>query len=149
MDVKECMSTKVCYCTPNSSVKDVAKLMCDNHVGCIPVCNDNNCVVGVITDRDVILRSIACDKDVCKTKVSDIMTCNPCCCSPDTSIEDATKMMTNNQIRRIPVCNNNNEIVGMLTLGDLAQHNNTVGTNQVCYTMENICNCNGNVKNAE
>lgn len=55
MNVKDCMSTKVCYCTPENSVKDVAKLMCDNHVGCIPVCNDNNCVVGVITDRDVIL----------------------------------------------------------------------------------------------
>ena len=149
MDVKDCMSTNVCYCTPNNTVKDAAKLMCDNHVGCIPVCNDNNCVVGVLTDRDVILRSIACDKDVCATKVSDIMTCNPCCCTPNTTIEEATKLMSNLQIRRIPVCNSNNQVVGMLSLGDLAHYDNEVGKNEVCNTLGNICNCNGNTKNAE
>lgn len=149
MNVKECMSTKVCYCTPNSTVKDAAKLMCDNHVGCIPVCNDENCIVGVITDRDVILRTIACDKDVYQTKVSDIMTCNPCCCTPDTTIDEATKLMSGLQIRRIPVCDNNNKIVGILSLGDLAHHDKEVGTDEVCYTLENICKCNGNTKNAE
>lgn len=149
MEVKECMSTKVCYCTPQSSVKDVAKLMCDNHVGCVPVCNDDNCVVGVITDRDVILRTIACDKDACNTKVTDIMTTNPCCCSPETKIDEATKLMSNLQIRRIPVCDNNNKIVGILSLGDLAHHDKEVGPSDVCATLENICKCNGNTKNAE
>ncbi len=149
MNVKDCMSTKVCYCTPENSVKDVAKLMCDNHVGCIPVCNDNNCVVGVITDRDVILRSIACDKDVCNTKVTDIMTCNPCCCTEDTTIDEATNLMSKFQIRRIPVCDANNKIVGILSLGDLAHHDGEVGKAEVCATLENICKCNGNTKNAE
>ncbi len=149
MDVKDCMTTNVCYCTPNSTVKDAAKLMCDNHVGCIPVCNDNNCVVGILTDRDVILRTIACDKDACQTKVSDIMTCNPCCCEPHTSMDDATKMMSDLQIRRIPVCNSNNQIVGILSLGDLAHYDKQVGENQVCNTLGSICNCNGKNKNAE
>ena len=149
MDVKDCMSTKVCFCTPNSSVKDAAKLMCDNHVGCIPVCNDENCVVGVITDRDIILRAIACDKDACKTKVTDIMTCNPCCCSPNTTIDEATKVMSNLQIRRMPVCDSNNKIVGILTLGDLAHHDKEIGAKEVCNTLENICGCDGNTKNAE
>ena len=148
MNVKECMSTKVCFCTPNSSVKDAAKLMCDNHVGCIPVCNDDNCVVGVITDRDIILRSIACDKDVCKTKVTDVMTCNPCCCSPNTTIDEATKVMSNLHIRRMPVCDSNNKIVGILTLGDLAHHDKEIGAKEVCNTLENICGCDGNTKNA-
>ena len=149
MDVKDCMSTNVCYCTPNSYIKDTAKLMCDNHVGCIPVCNDNKCVVGVITDRDVILRTIACGKDVNNTKVSDIMTCNPCCCTPETSINEATKMMSDLQIRRIPVCNNNNEIVGILSLGDLSHYEDEIGKNNVCNTLGNICSCNENNKNAE
>ena len=149
MDVKDCMSTKVCFCTPNSSVKDAAKLMCDNHVGCIPVCNDDNCVVGLITDGDIILRSIACDKDVCKTKVTDVMTCNPCCCSPNTTIDEATKVMSNLQIRRMPVCDSNNKIVGILTLGDLAHHDKEIGAKEVCNTLENICGCDGNSKNAE
>ena len=123
--------------------------MCDNHVGCIPVCNDDYCVVGLITDRDIILRSIACDKDVCKTKVTDVMTCNPCCCSPNTTIDEATKVMSNLQIRRMPVCDSNNKIVGILTLGDLAHHDKEIGAKEVCNTLENICGCDGNSKNAE
>lgn len=149
MDVKDCMSTQICYCTPNNNVKDVAKLMCDNHVGCIPVCDDNKQIVGVITDRDVILRTIACNKDVKTTPVSEIMTCNPCCCTPNTTIDEATKLMSDLQIRRIPVCDINNKIVGILSLGDLAHHDKEVGTKEVCNTLENICNCNGNTKNAE
>lgn len=149
MDVKECMSTKVCFCNQNSNIKDAAKLMCDNHVGCIPVCNDENCIVGVITDRDIILRSVACDKDVASTKVTDIMTCNPCCCKPDTKIDEATKLMQDLQIRRIPVCDCNNKIVGILSLGDLAHHDNEIGAKEVNATLENICKCHGNTKNAE
>ena len=145
MKVKDCMCNKVCYVTPTSTVKDCAKLMCDNHVGCIPVCDDTNTVVGLVTDRDVILRSIACDKDVNSTPVSDIMTCNVCCCTPDTDIEQAEKLMSQNQIRRLPVIENN-KIVGIITLGDLAANQN-VNTQSVCDTLENICGCDD--KNAE
>lgn len=149
MNVKECMSSKVCCCTPNNTVKDVAKLMSDNHVGCIPVCNEQNCVVGVITDRDIILRSIACEKDACNTKVSEIMTCNPCCCTPETSISEATKLMSDLQIRRIPVCDTNKKVIGMLSLGDLVHEDKKIGEENVCITLENICKCEGNTKNAE
>ena len=93
MKVKECMSLNVCYCNPESTVKDAAKLMCDNHVGCIPVCDNNKNIVGVLTDRDVILRTVACDKDSTTTTVSEVMTCKVCCCKPETDINEATKLM--------------------------------------------------------
>ena len=80
MDVKDCMTKNVCCCTPNTNVAEVAKLMCDNHIGCVPVCDEDNKVVGVLTDRDVILRSISCNKDVNTTPVSEVMTCGVCCC---------------------------------------------------------------------
>lgn len=149
MKVKECMSLNVCSCTPNTTVSDVAKQMCNNHVGCIPVCDDNNNVVGLLTDRDVILRTIACDKDAKTTPVSEIMTCKVCCCNPDTDVNEATKMMSDLQIRRIPVCDTNNKIVGILSLGDLAHNDTKVGKSQVCNTLENICDCGANTKNAE
>lgn len=149
MKVKECMSLNVCSCTPNSTVSDAAKQMCNNHVGCIPVCDDNKNVVGLLTDRDVILRTIACDKDAKTTPVSEIMTCKVCCCNPDTDINEATKMMSELQIRRIPVCDTNNKIVGILSLGDLAHNDTKVGKGQVCNTLENICDCGANNKNAE
>lgn len=149
MDVKDCMSKNVCCCTPETNISDVAKLMCDNHIGCIPVCDTNNCVVGVLTDRDVILRTISCNKDAKTTKALDVMTCGVCTCKPDTTVEEATKLMSDYQIRRVPVCDQNNKIVGILSLGDLAHYDHEVGKQEVCTTLENICNCGKNTKNAE
>ena len=65
------------------------------------------------------------------------------------TIDEAEKLMSGLQIRRIPVCDTNNKIVGIISLGDLAHHGKEVGTEHVCNTLENICNCNGNTKNAE
>ena len=73
MKVKDCMCYEVAYLTPESTVEDCAKLMCNKHVGCIPVCDNNKTVVGLVTDRDVILRSIACNKDIKTTPISDII----------------------------------------------------------------------------
>ena len=146
MKVNECMSSKVCFCSPEATIKDVAKLMCDNHVGCIPVCDNNQAVVGILTDRDIILRSIACDKDVASTSVSDIMTTKVCCCTPETSIEQVTGLMSEQQIKRIPVISNN-KIVGMLSLGDIANNQN-ITSQELGNTVENICNCD-NKNNAE
>ena len=149
MEVKDCMSKNVCQCTPTTNVADAAKLMSDNHIGCIPVCDDKNQVVGLVTDRDILLRTVCCNKEAAQTPVSDIMTCKVCCCTPDTTIDEATKLMSDLQIRRIPVCDTNNQIVGMLSLGDLAHHDHEVGEEEVCQTLENICGCGENAKNAE
>ncbi len=145
MKVKDCMCNQVTYVTPESTVKDCAKLMCNKHVGCIPVCDNNNNVVGLVTDRDIILRSIACDKDTNQIPVSEVMTCNVFCCKPEDEIYEAENIMSTNQVRRLPVIENN-KIVGIITLGDLTKNQN-VSTEGVCNTLENICNC--DEKNAE
>ena len=80
MKVKDCMCTDVCCVKPETTIRDVAKLMSQNHIGSLPVCDTNNCLCGIVTDRDIILRSIACDKDVKTTPVSDIMSTNVCTC---------------------------------------------------------------------
>lgn len=145
MKVKECMCSEICYCKPDSTINQVAKMMCENHVGCIPVCNDENCVVGILTDRDIILRAVACDKDANNTKVRDIMSCNTICCDSNSELTEASKMMKEQQIRRIPVTENG-KIVGILTLGDLAK-NKQINKNFVGETAECICGCDN--KNAE
>lgn len=146
MKVKDCMCNEVCYVTPNNTVCDCAKLMCNNHVGCIPVCDETKNIVGLITDRDVILRTVACEKDATKTPVSEIMTSKVCCCTSDVDIKEAEDLMCKYQIRRLPVVDDNNKIVGIITLGDLAKNNN-VNNESVSNTLENICKCND--KNAE
>ena len=137
MKVKDCMCGEVCCVKPETKVYEIAKLMNDNHIGCVPVCDQNNCIVGMITDRDIILRSIACDKDVKNTPASEIMTCNVCTCNQNDDIWDAERKMATNQIRRIPVVDNN-KVIGILTLGDLAA-NEAVDESELCDTMECIC----------
>ena len=139
MKVKDCMCKEVVFVKPDCSTEECAKLMCENHIGCLPVCDNSNKIVGLITDRDILLRTVGCGKEIKNTPVSDIMTCNVTWCSPETNVTDAEKVMGNNQIRRIPVMENN-KIVGILTLGDLAA-NKRVNTNEVCETLENICGC--------
>lgn len=147
MKVKDCMCTDLCYCNPDMTVTEVAKLMNNNHIGCLPVCDNNQNVVGLVTDRDIALRCVACDKDGKTTPVSEIMTSSVCCCNEDTELTDATKMMSDLQIRRIPVIENN-KIVGMLTIGDLAKNQN-ISSEHVGDTFEQICKYGHNSKNAE
>lgn len=148
MKVKECMCNDVCCVKPETKIQEVAKLMSENHIGCIPVCDENQCICGIVTDRDVLLRCVACNKDTNQTPVSDIMSCNVCTCKEDDEIKNAETKMGQNQIRRLPVCDDKNKVVGILTLGDLAQNDQEIGKQQVCSTLENICDCQKN-KNAE
>ena len=145
MKIKECMCGDVCYCNAETTIEEVAKIMCNNHIGCIPVCDNEKNVIGILTDRDIILRHTASGKDASTTKVSDIMTCNTSCCESEASINEAIDTMIKCQIRRIPVTENG-KLVGILTLGDIAKNKN-IENNLVGQTIECICKCND--KNAE
>ena len=148
MKVKDCMKNNVYFVKPETNVQDVVKLMADNHIGCVPVCNDNNGICGIITDRDILLRCVACSKDVNTTPISEIMTTKVCTCTENENINEAQNKMGTNQIRRLPVCDENNKLVGILTLGNLSQNDSEIGRHEVCDTLNNICNCDEN-KNAE
>lgn len=145
MKIKDCMCDSVVWSTPDTTVRDCARIMGEQHIGSMPVCNQNRNVVGFVTDRDILLRAVACDKDINTTKVSDIMSTNVCCCDVNHEIDQVTNLMSENQIRRVPVVDNN-KIVGIVTLGDLAKND---GITYVCVgrTYENICNRNN--RNAE
>lgn len=149
MKVKDCMCNDVYWVKPETKLNEVVKLMSQNHVGCIPVCDENNCICGIVTDRDILLRAVACEKDTKNCQVSDIMTCDVCTCKEDDEMTNAETKMAQNQIRRLPVCDKNNKIVGILTLGDLAQNDRELGKQVVCTTISDICNCNGQTKNSD
>lgn len=142
MKVKDCMCDEVCCVKPNTTLTQVAKLMGQKHVGCIPVCDDNNSICGIVTDRDILLRAVACEKDIKNCMVSDVMSSNVCTCTQEEEMTNAQSKMAQNQIRRLPVCDNNNKVIGILTLGDLAQNDQEIGKQEFCSTVESICNCN-------
>ena len=142
MRVKECMCDYVIVSKPSDTIENVAKLMNDNHVGCIPICDENDAgrVVGFVTDRDIILRSVACGKDAKNTKISDIMTANVIKTTPDTEIDEVTEVMSKNQVRRVPVIEDN-KIVGILTIGDIAK-TQCISKDELGATIEKICGWN-------
>lgn len=146
MKIKDCMECNVYYLKPENTVQECAKMMSDNHIGCVPVCDSEDNIVGLVTDRDIILRSIAWDKDVKTTPISEIMTTKVCCCNKDVEIKEAQELMSQNQIRRLPIVDDDNKIIGILTLGDLAKSDN-VNNKEVSDTLETICKCDH--KNAE
>jgi CBS domain-containing protein len=140
MKVKDCMNKGVVWLNPDSSVGECARLMDEQHIGSVPVCDQNKQVVGLVTDRDILLRAIAHNKDINNTKLSDIMTTNVYCCDVNTDIEQVTKIMSENQVRRIPVIEKN-EITGMITLTDLSR-SEQVSDFKFATTYDNICNYN-------
>ena len=146
MKVKECMCNQVWAAKPETTIYDIAKLMQTNQVGCVPICDNNNNMVGIITDRDIVLRGVVCEKNTKTTPVSEIMTTKICYCGPDDDVYDAECKMSQNQVRRIPVVENN-KVVGILTLGDLAHWTKEIGKQEVCNTITNICSTEGQVKN--
>lgn len=117
MKVMDVMTRNVATVNRNDSVEKAAELMSEHNVGSIPIC-DNNKVVGVITDRDIALRSVAKGSDN-NIKVGDIMTSNPVVANKEMDIHDAARIMSERQIRRLPVEDNQN-IVGIVSLGDIA-----------------------------
>lgn len=147
MKVRECMCNQVECVKPEATVCDVAKLMLNKHIGCVPVCNANKKIVGLVTDRDLILRTLACEKDMKHTTVSEIMTTNVYKTTPEADTKEASKIMCDCQVRRVPVVEND-QLVGIITLGDLANNQN-VSPEEVTITVEGICKCGGNVQNAE
>ena len=146
MKVKDCMCRDVFYLTKESSVEDCAKKMEEYHIGCIPVCDTNKKMVGIVTDRDIILRAVACSKDAKTTPLSEIMTKKVCCCLESDEVNIIENKMSNEQIRRIPVVNDSNQIVGIISLKDLCTNEN-LNNISAGKTLENICSC--DKKNAE
>lgn len=117
MHLHEVMTTDVTCCTPQDPVSQAAMHMKQLDVGSIPVC-ENDQVLGMVTDRDIVLRCVAENKPI-TTPVQDIMTTNVTTGAPEMTVDDAAHMMSDKQIRRLPVVENG-QLVGIVAIGDLA-----------------------------
>lgn len=119
MRVKDLMSTTVTCVRPETSIEQVAKQMKQENIGSIPVCNDRGEALGIITDRDIVIRSVSNISNEKKT-AKDIMTKNLICAEPNMDTHEAALLMAKYQVRRLPVLENN-KIVGMLAMADIAR----------------------------
>ena len=118
MKVKDVMTKNVTFVNPTTTISETAQLMQMHNVGAIPVC-DQSGLLGMITDRDIVIRTVAHGKSPQQTQVKDVMTSSVTTVTPDMDMDDVAKRMACSQIRRLPVIENNT-IVGIVSLGDIA-----------------------------
>jgi CBS domain-containing protein len=122
MKVKEIMSPEIRGVRTNTTLQNAAEQMRVLDVGSLPVVSpDDNRVMGIVTDRDIVVRAVARGQDVSNEKVGDVMSSPLVCCHQDDQIEDAATAMKAKRVRRLLVLNEKNQPVGIVSLGDLAQ----------------------------
>lgn len=119
MKLQEIMTTNVITIEPNSTALEAAKIMQSHNIGFIPVYNQDKKVLGVITDRDIVVRCIANTDNPATTHIQNIMTTNVIYAEPTMDGDGAARLMAQHKIRRLPVIQND-KLVGIVAIGDLA-----------------------------
>ncbi|QEK11779.1 CBS domain-containing protein [Crassaminicella thermophila] len=120
MKVRDLMTKEVSFANPNTPISQIATQMKNLDVGSIPVCDSNQRAVGIVTDRDIVLRSVS--NGNINASAQDVMSGQLIYATPDMHAHEAANIMAQNQIRRLPVVENG-KLVGMLSIGDLATVN--------------------------
>ena len=133
--VRDFMTPNPASVSEKDSVRQVAQIMAREDTGVVPVV-DGKKVIGMITDRDIVVRLIAEGKDPASARVKEAMSRQIRSVKEDTPVNDVLQLMSSAQVRRVPVVNTNNELVGIVSIGDIAM--DTKETVKVGRTMEEI-----------
>ena len=122
MKIREAMSPNPVCCLPTDSAQRVARTMCDHNVGSIPVVlnQDSRKLVGVITDRDLCCSIVADGLDPKNVTIEKFMTLNPVTCREGENVENCERLMQEHQIRRMPIVDAEDHVIGIVAQADLA-----------------------------
>ena len=133
MNVRDVMTPNPRTVELSNTIQDAARIMREEDTGAVPVVEEGR-VVGMVTDRDIVIRAVA-DGDF-NAKISDIVSDDVITATPDMSTADAAELMGEHQIRRLPVVDEDENIIGIVSLGDLAVKENRDA--RMGETLENI-----------
>ncbi len=124
MRVSDIMTRDPVSCTRETSLQDAARAMLTNDCGSLPVCesSDSKHIVGMITDRDIAVRGVASGRNPLEMKVGEVMSHPVATISAEASLEECLRAMEENQVRRIPVVESGNLVVGVVAQADVARH---------------------------
>lgn len=117
--VHELMTERPRCVTPETPVSEAAALMASEDVGSLPILEGEK-LAGVVTDRDIVVRGIAEGKDPRGMPVREIATRDPVCVTPEQSLDEALQLMASHQVRRLPVVDEDDRLVGVLAQADVA-----------------------------
>lgn len=121
MRAREVMTARPSCCTPDDSARDVASVMRDRDCGCVPIIDQSTArLIGIVTDRDLAVRGIAAGSGA-DTRVGDLMTASPQCCTDMDHLDKVERLMSVHQIRRMPVVDGEGCCVGIISQADLAR----------------------------
>ena len=101
-----------------STVLDAVERMNQQHVGAVVVM-DQGCMRGMFTERDVLRRVVGERRNPASTKVHDVMTTDVICCGPDTDMDEISSIMKDRRVRHLPVCDQDGDLLGMISIGDI------------------------------
>jgi len=121
MKIQEIMSTKVESILPTSTLRRAAQKMSQLDIGSLPIISDDGTLVGIITDRDISCFAVAMGHDPNSTEIQKVMTKEVFTCFDDQDISEAANLMEKKHIRRLTVVNHDNNVVGLLSVDDLAR----------------------------
>lgn len=119
--IQDIMTKQVHTVRTDATLLDVARLMRDRRIGDVIVTNRDGSLCGIVTDRDIVVRADAAGKPLDKTKVGEICSNQLVKLAPESTIDDAVKLMRDHAIRRVPVVQNGKPL-GIVSIGDLARH---------------------------
>ena len=118
MQVQEIMTALVDLADPNMTIRDAARVMRTDNVGALPV-GENDRLIGMVTDRDIVMRAVAEDRAPGTTAVREVMSQRIYYCFEDEDLQHAARTMAAHQVRRLPVLNREKRLVGIVALADL------------------------------
>lgn len=121
-DILSAKGSQVFTVGPESSVLDAALLMNEHKIGCLVVVAESEHVVGMFSERDILRRVVTEQRDPAATAVGDVMTDEIICCRPYTKLLEARGVMKNRRVRHLPVLNDDDKLVGLISIGDLNAH---------------------------
>jgi CBS domain-containing protein len=130
MKVKDAMHKGVTWVDPETKVGELARHMRDEGIGSIPV-GENDRLIGMVTDRDIVLKAFADGRDPASFTARDVMHGPILYCRSEEDVDDAVRLMEQHQVRRLPVIDENKRMVGMLSLGDIASASAATLTGEV------------------
>lgn len=148
MKAQEIMTRNPACCTPDDTAEQAAALMEDNDCGCVPVVEDQETrkLIGLVTDRDIALRGVGRGRDG-STPVRELMSADVSCCGPDSDVEEAERIMTERQVRRVPVIDEGGCCVGMIAQADLAREaDHGVSDREVGQVVERVSEPTGDAR---
>jgi len=120
---RDVMTANPSTVSQKDSIRDAASIMAKEDTGVVPVV-DGRKVVGIVTDRDIVVRLVAEGKDPSTSKVSECMSKSVRSVKEDTPVDDVLALMSSAQVRRVPVINSNDELVGIISIGDISKESN-------------------------